>query len=222
MRRFLLMLLVFAIPLTIVPPAGASHTMQVGIRVTPPVGRDTARLTCGWHTSCRPPYYNGRGLDWGVSDDGRRVWYRVRAYTDYYDPPYSLHVATVQLDPDTYGPCKEVIARTRRAHDKKIMAAIRFQHASRSGRHWLDLFGHSAWRLNTTAAGEMVYESRKCPWNGYHAHEWHTNGEATVAQNTAIPRAPSSRTYSRPTRITTRSFAWRAPLPVAGCYSTFC
>lgn len=226
MRRALVPLLLAAMlagpPLGPAPAAEASHTIRVGVRVTPPVGREEARLTCGWHKSCRAPYDDGRGLDWGVSDDGRRVWYRVRVYTDYYDPPLSLNVAVVQLDADSYGPCLEVIGRTRRVSDRKIMASIRFQHVTRGARRVEDLFGHSRWRLNTITAGTMAAEGPRCPWSGYHAHEWHTNGAVTVARNGDIPRAPSSRRYDRPTRVVTRWMWWSDAAPAGGCFDGWC
>lgn len=207
-------LLIGAAALVLLPsPAFAGHRMDVSIRVTPPVGYEYARLTCGWHRSCRSPYPEGTGLDWGVSDDGRRVWFRVRAASSAATETYGVLVGWVRLDHHLYGPCNEVLARINNNWDDRFMAAIRFQHVYRSSMRKEEIFGGTEGRLTTVTAGTMIEENSDCPWSGYHAHSWHTDGEAAVLANGAVPDAPASRTYSNPKSLSERRMSWTDDVP---------
>lgn len=194
-------------------PAAANHRMDVGVRVLPPVGYEYARLTCGWHRSCRSPYPDGTGLDWGVSDDGRRVWFRVRATSSAATEDYGVLVAWVRLDHHFYGPCNEVLARINNNWDDRFMAAVRFQHTYRGSYRKAEVFGGTEGRLTAVTAGTMVEEDSDCPWSGYHAHSWHTDGETQVVRNSAVPGAPSSRTYQEPKSLYERRMSWTDYVP---------
>lgn len=201
MRR-LLTTMAACVVLTTGPAAAAS---EITMKVTPPVGIDSARLTCGWHRSCRSPYQPWRGLDWGRSDDGYRVWLRVRAYTG---SAAQVRVSQAYLYPRTNGDCHEVVAKVYDATRDRHLASLFWQHTWRGSTKWIAIEGSTDWPLNTHLAGSMIEEPSGCPWTGYHAHSYHTNAAETVVENGAIPDAPETRHYSNPKSLYERRLSW--------------
>ncbi len=222
--------------LILVASTASAVTYTAQVRVHPPVGSNTgdARMNCGWHTTCAPPYSDGNGVDWvsgsgTCCSTGTTVYYRSVNYMDV-----SHEIGDVHIRRNTQAPCYEIYAEIRNLGDL-VAGTVIYQHADRVNTTYTTTLSASPTGVYSGAvtAGTMVSDEKCSAWTGPHVHEKHLTGFTSFGKNIGSPPsairranectpAPCKYTYPDPGSLTT---VWERQLffgVVIGCQPGFC
>lgn len=229
MHRARLILAACAALILLLPGSARATTVVVTVQIHPAVGSNSgqARLNCGWHVTCAPPWGDGNGLDW--DDDhgtccgtGRTVYFRS---WNFFDQPFAFQFGDVHIVRDPNQFCFEVRAHIRRVEDLDTEGTFIFQHADRvASTYTVPLSGSlSGTYSGAVTAGTMVSSEKCSAWDAPHLHTKHATGLTSFGKNigpgpAAVPRAgdclsnpPCKYTYGQPGAISSvweRQIIW--------------
>ena len=174
---------------SVIPPVGGTGAGTTG----------SARLTCGWHSSCVSPYPSGTGLDWVNGNDStvRTVNIRAKVTTSFAASASNLVRAKV-YGRSIYNGCHEIVAEiyftkgTTSTSDDVHAVNLHWLHASASSSKTVSFGGSKLGSVGGTSVGTMSNDSAGgCSWTGYHVHSYHTtvDGRAVTTNTAQIPKA---------------------------------
>jgi hypothetical protein len=165
-------------------PTPTPTAVPAEIRMFPPAGTSSGKLTGDWHCSavsgdscpasarrtCSPGDYGHSSctaLDWndGTPNANERAWFRALAFR-------AAPTTLVRADVSGYTSTCQVV-KVAIVDEATVVGALYFQHLRRARETFAIDFANDG-APNEIVVGRMVDERRlnpSCPWTGYHVHE---------------------------------------------------